>query len=252
MRLTVLGGAGAWPSADQPCSGYLLEHAGYTLLLDPGYGSFAALSRHRGPESVDAVLVSHGHPDHCADLNPLLRARALGAAAPELPVYAPPGALDRVLELDQVPAVRAACRPNTPSPGEPFRLGPFTVTAISLPHHVPNYGFRITATASIAFTGDTGPSERILELAEDAALLLAEATYPESVPEEDVAYLSSARLAGDYAERARVGELLLTHLWPGTEPDAAIAAARTRFAGPIHVAKPGLCWSHRGSGQSPQ
>jgi ribonuclease BN (tRNA processing enzyme) len=50
---------------------------------------------------LDAVFISHGHHDHCADLNPLLRARATGNdPAPPLPVYALPGALDAVLALD--------------------------------------------------------------------------------------------------------------------------------------------------------
>jgi ribonuclease BN (tRNA processing enzyme) len=43
-------------------------------------------------DRLDGVMVSHGHPDHCADLNPLLRARALrDDPAPPLPVYAPHG-----------------------------------------------------------------------------------------------------------------------------------------------------------------
>ena len=73
----VLGGCGAWPAAGQACSGYLVEHDGFRLLMDPGYAVAPLLD----PLTVDAVFVSHGHPDHCADLNPLLRARALAAAA---------------------------------------------------------------------------------------------------------------------------------------------------------------------------
>jgi ribonuclease BN (tRNA processing enzyme) len=91
MKVTVLGGCGAWPTAGQACSGYLVEHAGFRLVLDPGYATLPQLLTYAGAEQVDAVLISHGHPDHCADLNPLLRARALGnAPPPALPVHTLP------------------------------------------------------------------------------------------------------------------------------------------------------------------
>src|SRR5690606_11814215 len=100
VRLTVLGGGGAFPEPGGACSGFLVEQDGFRLLLDVGYATVPRLLRHVGAEGVDAVLVSHGHPDHCADLNPLLRARVMREhPAPALPVYAVPGALDPVLAL---------------------------------------------------------------------------------------------------------------------------------------------------------
>ena len=78
MRLTVLGGAGGFPPAGGACSGYLIEHDGFRLLVDPGYAIVPRLLEIVPAEAIDAVLVSHGHPDHVADLNPLLRARLMG------------------------------------------------------------------------------------------------------------------------------------------------------------------------------
>jgi ribonuclease BN (tRNA processing enzyme) len=67
-----------------------------------GYAIVPRLLERVAASQLDAVFISHGHPDHCADLNPLLRARALGDdPAPPLPVYALPGALDAVLALDR-------------------------------------------------------------------------------------------------------------------------------------------------------
>src|SRR5260221_3317005 len=102
MRVTVLGGCGAWPEAGQACSGYLVEHDGFPLLVAAGFGTMPRLRERVTADQVDAVFISHGHPDHCADLNPLLRARALrDDPPPPLPVYALPGALDAVLALDR-------------------------------------------------------------------------------------------------------------------------------------------------------
>jgi ribonuclease BN (tRNA processing enzyme) len=75
MRLTVIAGSGGYPGRGRPCSGYLVDADGFALLIDPGYGVATALSLDRVGE-FDEVLVSHADPDHCADLNPILRARA--------------------------------------------------------------------------------------------------------------------------------------------------------------------------------
>jgi ribonuclease BN (tRNA processing enzyme) len=75
MRLTVLGGCGAWPEAGQACSGFLVEHDGFRLVVDLGHATAPRLLERAAPGQVDAVFISHGHPDHRVDLNPLLRAR---------------------------------------------------------------------------------------------------------------------------------------------------------------------------------
>src|SRR6187455_3425458 len=102
MRLTVLGGSGGFPGAGGACSGYLIEHDGFRLLVDPGYAIVPRLLEIMPADTIDAVLVSHGHPDHVADLNPLLRARWMQVdEAPRLPAYSLPDALGPVLALDQ-------------------------------------------------------------------------------------------------------------------------------------------------------
>lgn len=242
MRITVLGGRGAWPAADQACSGYLVEHEGFRLLIDPGYATLPRLLATTAVERIDAVLVSHGHPDHCADLNPLLRARALGdVPAPVLPVHALPGALDAVLALDEPGMLRGSYEVRAFTAGGRFDVGPFRVETCALPHFVPNAGMRLTAGGrTLAYTGDTGPSPDIARLARDADVLLAEATFAEHVsPADNAPYLSTARQAGGHAARAGAARLLLTHLWPGGDPEEALRAARAGFAGDVDIARPG-------------
>jgi ribonuclease BN (tRNA processing enzyme) len=92
----------------------------------------------------------------------------------------------------------------------------------------------------LAYTGDTGPSPDIVALARDADLFLAEATYPDQVPAAAAGYLSTARQAGQDAARAGAGRLVLTHLWPGLEPETVAEAARHAYHGELAVARPGL------------
>jgi ribonuclease BN (tRNA processing enzyme) len=238
MRITVLGGCGAWPAAGDACSGYLVEHDGFRLLVDAGYATVPRLLRWITANEVDAVFITHGHPDHCADLNPLLRARVYtDSPAPEpLPVYAPPGALDAVLALEPSPWLNTARTVHELTEGA-LEIGPFRAETRLLQHFVPNLGIRLTAgDRTIAYTGDTGPTPEIAKLGRGADLLIAEATFVDEVPGESASYLSSARQAGQHATDAEAATLLLTHLQPGTDPVAARDAARDHYAREIDVA----------------
>lgn len=242
MRLTVLGGCGAWPEAGLACSGYLIEHDGFRLIVDVGYATVPRLLGYVDATLIDAVYVSHGHPDHCADLNPLLRARALrDDAAPPLPVYAPAGALDAVLALDQPRTLGGSYQVRTIGPGKTLEIGPFRAETRLLPHWLPNLGVRLTVDGKVlAYTGDTGPSDEVVKLARDADLLIAEATYLDPVPPDARSHLSSASVAGRQAAASGVARLLLTHLWPGSDRDAALAEAAAVFQGDLGVANADL------------
>jgi ribonuclease BN (tRNA processing enzyme) len=125
MRLTVIGGSGGYPGHGRPCSGYLVEADGFAILVDPGYGVATALSAAGWP-AFDAVLVSHAHPDHCADLNPILRVRAW--ADPPLspyPLYALPGTLDAVLALDSPSLLAGSYVQHPIEAGVELSIGPF-------------------------------------------------------------------------------------------------------------------------------
>jgi len=242
MKLTVLGGAGAWPPAGGACSGYLVERAGFRLLVDPGYATLPRLLELVPADALDAVLISHGHPDHVADLNPLLRARALrDEPAPPLPTYALPDALRVVMALDRPGILDEAIDLRELSPGAAFEIGPLHVESRLLPHSLPNVGVRLTADGhSITYTGDAGPTDDLVALASGTDLLLAEATYVDRVPSDSVGTLNSALEVGGQAHRAGASRLLLTHLHPGTDPDASIDAARRSFREWIGVATGGL------------
>ena len=238
----MLGACGAWPEAGSACSAFLVEQDGFRLLVDVGYAALPRLLEHLPARDVDAVFVTHGHPDHCADLNPLLRARALDASPPPpLPVFALPGALDAVLALDRPGMLDDAYDLREFAAGADLRIGPFAAQTRLLPHWLPNAGVRLTAGGrSLAYTGDSGPSPEVVTLARQADLLLADATHVGPIPEDSRKYISSPGEAGRQATLAGARRLLLTHLWPGTDHATALAAAGEHYDGDLAVAAPGV------------
>ena len=247
----MLGSCGAWPEPGRACSGFVLEHAGHRVVLDLGYGTLPRLLELvRSPvaDGVDAVVVTHDHPDHVVDLHGLFRARWFGArGAPRIPLFAPTGVVSflEALERDDSAAVHQVfdwC----PLPAEPYAVGPFRIESVPLPHFVTNVGVRLVADGLVvAYTGDTGPDPALAELGRDADLFVVDATdreqRPESPPAPEGPLLNlTGRLAGAAAEAAGAGRLLLTHFWPGNQRERTRADARRAFDGEVLIADEGL------------
>jgi len=109
-----------------------------TILGDPGYAIVPRLLGIVPAEAIDAVLVSHGHPDHVADLNRLLRARYMSdMPPPPLPAYALPEALTPVLALEQIGSLTSTCDVRGFKAGESFKFGPFAIAHLLLTHLMP-------------------------------------------------------------------------------------------------------------------
>ena len=96
-------------------------------------------------------------------------------------------------------------------------------------------GFRIEVEgASLAYTGDAGPSDDVVKLARDADVFLSEATWQDQ--EDLLPFHLSARQAGEHAERAGAGRLLLTHIWPTLDVATSLAQAAEAYTGPVELA----------------
>jgi ribonuclease BN (tRNA processing enzyme) len=246
-QLTVLGGCGAWPEPGRACAGFLLEHDGARIAIDLGYGTasrlFAALGSAEA-DGLDAVIISHHHPDHMVDLHALLRARYMGRpGAARIPLYAPDGVLARLTELqdgDRTAVSRVFDWHPIPAPAQD--AGPFRLESVLLPHYVPNAGVRLSAAdLTVAYTGDTGPAPALADLGRDCDLFIADATSWEQRhgPPEGPALNLSALQAGRAAAAAAARRLLLTHFWPGNDRLASRDDAATVFGGEILLADEG-------------
>jgi ribonuclease BN (tRNA processing enzyme) len=232
-QVTVLGSCGAFPERSRACSGFAVDWDGYRLVLDLGYATLPRLLAHWPDGVVDAVAITHEHPDHCIDLHGLFRMRLYGGAAePRLPLYCPPGVLDRLAGLEPDADLTAVFDLH-PLPGA-YRAGPFELTGMALPHFVPSAGIRVQAGQNaLAYSGDTAPDPMLAELGRDADLFIIEATDRVGEPQRPERNLMTSAEAGRYGRQAGARRLMLTHFWPGTDRSASIAAASVEFHGTV-------------------
>jgi len=252
-RLVVLGSCGGWPEPGRACSGFVLEYQGVRIVLDLGYGTLPrllALLGSSAADGVDAVIVTHAHPDHMVDLHGLLRARWYGRrGAPPIPLHAPEPVLARLTGLeDDGPEVVRRAFDWHPLPAPSRAVGPLRLESMLLPHYLPNAGARLSGPGlTLAYTGDTGPDPALAELGRGADLFIADATdwgqRPGAAPAPAVRGPSlnlTAREAGEAAAAAGARRLLLTHFWPDNDRQASRAAAAAVFDGEILLAEEGL------------
>ncbi len=243
MRLTVLGSSGTFPGPESPCSGYLVEHDGFRLVLDLGNGALGNLQRHCDLREVDAVWISHLHADHCLDLVAYSYARCYhpDGAPPRLEVHGPPGLAERLrssYEVDPEGPLGEVYDYRTVQAGR-TTLGPFEVTVAKVNHPVEAHAVRLEAGGrSLVYSGDTAVSDALVELARGCDLFLCEASWPSDPPPPPDIHLTG-REAGDHAARAGVSRLVLTHLMPFADPLVMTAEARETWDGPLDVARCG-------------
>jgi ribonuclease BN (tRNA processing enzyme) len=250
MRLTVVGCAGSYPGPDSPASCYLVEHddeAGRTwrLLLDVGSGALGPLQRYVDPLAIDAVFLSHLHPDHCADLcgYHVLRRYHPDGPQPRVPVWGPVGAADRMAAAYGMPADPGMTGEfDFQDHAGAVEVGPVTVEPVAVVHPGPAFGFRLRAGGrTLAYSGDTGPCSGLDDLASGADVLLAEASFRSSDDNPPDLHLTGAD-CGRAAARGDVGRLVLTHVPPWFDPALAIAEAKAEFAGEIALAFAGAVY----------
>ncbi|MFD7904030.1 MBL fold metallo-hydrolase [Kitasatospora sp. NPDC059747] len=227
-HLTVLGTCRAWPEAHRAAGGLLLDHDGHrlaldlALALDLGYGAHPRLAA-LGAEP-DAAVITHEHPDHCADLSALARARHFAPRrGRRLPLDCPPGVLTRVHAMEPTEDLHPLPAAGT------LPAGPLRLDTAPLPHHVPHAGVRLTAPGlTLACSGDAGPCPALGQLAAGADPFIAGTTL--NGAEADPRVLGLAQAAA-CATRAAARRLLPTHFRPGADRTRPAAEARAAFPG---------------------
>ncbi|WP_109808980.1 MBL fold metallo-hydrolase [Sphingosinithalassobacter portus] len=285
VRFVTLGtNSGPIPNPERAEPANLLKVGDRNILIDAGDGAAWQLAKAgvHLPE-IHTIFISHLHFDHTGGLFALISQRYQMLEPSPLAIYGPPGT--KALVDDLVAAIMAssmggnnmrAFMPGDPAAnlhvteltdGAEVALGDVKVKAVRNTHYVAtpggdapdalSFAYRFdTPHRSVVFTGDTGPSEAVEQLAKGADLLVAEVMDP------DISLVSifadnpdtpmmirdmiadhfrrehlSPQEVGEMARRAGVKQLVLTH---DAIPDDDIPAARETiakyYAGPFAFA----------------
>lgn len=259
MRLTIIGCSGSFPGPHSAASCYLVsaDYQGRTwrIVLDLGGGALGALQRHIDLSDIDAVCLSHLHPDHYMDLCGLHVAvhwQPGGWPADRIPVFGPSGTDTRLAAaygMDPEPGMHEDFVFSTWSPRKPVTVGPFTITPVPVRHPVVEpYALRVECTGddgtvrTLTYSGDTDSCDGLIEAAQQADLFLCEAAYQDGRDEHLQGIHLTGSRAGEAATAAGVGRLLLTHIPVWTDAKVLLEHAAQHYDGHLSVAVDGVTY----------
>jgi ribonuclease BN (tRNA processing enzyme) len=237
VRVHVVGSSGTFPAPGRPATGFVIEHQGTRIWSDAGPGTFISLPV--DPDLIDAVVLSHQHPDHCADIFAAFHAWTYRPEPRhQVPLYAPQPVWDRIVGFT---GRDPECFAFTPvSTGGGFEWGTLSVEFVEMDHSVPTVGSLWTgASRTMFYTADTGPEGNWRGLAEGADLLLCEASYQGTVSDKEYPHHLTAGEAGEIARGIGARVLTLTHIPPYLDPAVSVSEAERTFGRQVRLAVPG-------------
>jgi ribonuclease BN (tRNA processing enzyme) len=242
LVLTPVGVGAAYAASGEVQSSYLVTAGDRAVLLDLGSGALNRLQDEIPPERLDALVITHLHADHCVDLLALRVYMVWGPGAGRtIRVLGPPGLRERMTAFSGSEGWAEAFRfeeLNGPD-GERDLGGGLVMRYREVPHLPPTFAVRLErGGAVICYGADGAPGPELPELAAGCDVLLCECSFGAEPIPAGTPHLNGAE-AGRMAARAGAGRLLLTHCFPEFDRNAALAAAREAFGGPVDWARQG-------------
>jgi len=243
LSLTVLGCSGSYAAAGEACSGYLVQSSETNLWVDCGPGTLANLQHNIELDQVDAIVVSHHHPDHCAELPVVYNAYKYFTSISEI----------RVISTSDVKRVTDAFQPDGDSSdffnweivadGSVSEVGDISIRFSQTDHPVETLAMRFSCgEESIVYTSDTGQKWSISELGFDANIVLGEGTLLDGTADPAIPHISCRHLAAE-ANQAGAKQLIVTHVPPGSDPSKHLEEASAVFEGRVELATTGRTFS---------
>jgi ribonuclease BN (tRNA processing enzyme) len=242
LSITVLGCAGTWSSADSGCSGYLVSHRQTRVWIDCGPGSFSALQWHVSLSDLDAIVVSHEHPDHCIELPVVRNAMLYGLGIERLPLFAPRGVLALLERLVGARGITPSFNPKMVGDRSVATIGSLRFSFSRTDHPVETLAVRVDpvdeSSGAIVYSADTGPGWSLTKFGEGIDVAVVEATLLAGATGASEALHLTAAHAGSDARIAGVRTLVVTHVPPTGDPEAHRLEAESTFGAPVELARP--------------
>lgn len=244
MKVTVLGCHAPYAPAGGACSGYLVESEGIKIVLDCGNGTLANLQKHTDFREITALIVTHFHPDHYADIycwrHALKGCLRDGSRNNPLLVYMPKEPKEIFSEIDAW-RDEFAVIPIDDALEQYNFIGSIHLSFYKTNHPLLTYGVALRKeNKKFVYSSDTGWDSNLIPFVENANLLLCEC----SLRSADVEYTKLGHLtskeAGTLASKGKVQQLALTHFWPEFNKFQLMREAENVFAGKVILAKEGL------------
>jgi len=240
LNVTVVGFWGGYPKVNEASTGYLIEQDGFNLLLDCGSGVLSQLQRYLPPEELDALVLTHYHPDHVADIGVLQHAlliqQFLQKKSIHLSAY---GHTEDQIGFDSLDYKELMSK-KAYAPNEKLKLGPFTLSFLKTIHPVPCYAVRIESDkATMVYTADSAYQEFFISFAKDADLLISECNFYKGMNAASAGHMTSED-AATIAKRANVQKLMLSHLPHFGDLNQLVSEAQETYNGDVLLASSGL------------
>lgn len=240
MNFNVIGPWGGYPKVNEASTGYLLEHNGFHLLIDCGSGVLSKLQTIIQPEMLDAVIISHYHADHIADIGVLQHARLikgfLGGGLECLPIYGHPFNSHELSKCTYKDITKGIAY----QPDEVLEVGPFAIRFLRTNHPVDCFGMRIEVEGrSLIYTADTSFKEEFVSFSKEADVLLSECNFYGHQDGTNAGHMTSYDV-GELANKANVKQVIMTHLPHYGDLNQLKEECATKYSGPITLATTGL------------
>lgn len=242
MQITPIGIWGGYPKANEATSSFLLEHDGFHCLIDCGSGVLSSLQNYVTLDVLDAVVISHYHADHIADIGSLQFSRLidfyLGKSAAVLPIYG--HARDKV-DFDKL-SYEGRTVGIEISEDESIQIGPFNVTFCRTVHPVYCLAIKFSiGDRLIVLTADTEWRDELVDFACGADVLISEANLYEEHLRKVPGHMTGSE-AGKLARLANAKRLILTHLPLHGDIENILKAAGQEYDGQAEIAVVGKAY----------
>jgi ribonuclease BN (tRNA processing enzyme) len=250
MKVVIIGSGASVPDPDRCGPSQVVEVGNEPLLFDCGPGTGMNLMRAGiTPVAISQIFLTHLHMDHCLELPSVVFGSYLMGKKDKVHIFGPPGTTDFCkLTFERVYAyvpeiVRIVRKeeleitPNEVYQGLVCRTDNYRVLSTPVEHGFTTIAFRIESKeGTVVISGDTRPSNSVIELAKGADLLIHECSVPDDMAKfAQDSHHSTASEVGNVADQAGVKRVLLTHLFPqtkGRESDI-VHSVRSRFHGEV-------------------